>query len=211
MHFRRNILKIGLAYFVHIDSYAVLCFTAEKKWCMKRKECFDDTILFDLPDSQEIPVCRTLAWTEGCVWAIRDQSSSVSVRRPGQDPPATKVMSCLHDQNKFADYKEHDWYLQVWESSSYIVFFFLHLLCSDMDECKQNPCPTGSKCLNSNGSFHCECPLGYHLEDGRTCTRGDPEMQISPVYGFVKVIPTCSLQAFLSSFYSKDISGNFQF
>lgn len=90
-------------------------------------------------------------------------------------------------------------------------FFFLHLLCSDMDECKQNPCPTGSKCLNSNGSFHCECPLGYHLEDGRTCTRGDPEMQISPVYGFVKVIPTCSLQAFLSSFYSKDISGNFQF
>lgn len=41
----------------------------------------------------------------------------------------------------------------------------------DIDECKQDPCPAGSRCINTEGSFKCECPLGFDLEDGRTCTR----------------------------------------
>ncbi|XP_029968221.1 protein HEG [Salarias fasciatus] len=41
----------------------------------------------------------------------------------------------------------------------------------DVDECEQDPCPMGSRCVNTRGSFSCECPLGYDLEDGRTCTR----------------------------------------
>ena len=41
-----------------------------------------------------------------------------------------------------------------------------------MDECEKDPCPVGSRCVNTRGSFSCECPLGYDLEDGRTCTRG---------------------------------------
>ncbi|XP_061827718.1 protein HEG isoform X2 [Nerophis lumbriciformis] len=41
----------------------------------------------------------------------------------------------------------------------------------DMDECEKDPCPVGSTCVNTRGSFSCECPLGFHLEDGRTCTR----------------------------------------
>ena len=41
-----------------------------------------------------------------------------------------------------------------------------------MDECERDPCPVGSRCVNTRGSFSCECPLGFDLEDGRTCTRG---------------------------------------
>ncbi|XP_039456366.1 protein HEG isoform X1 [Oreochromis aureus] len=43
----------------------------------------------------------------------------------------------------------------------------------DIDECKQKqePCPKGSTCVNTNGSFSCECLLGFDLEDGRTCSR----------------------------------------
>ncbi|XP_015257762.1 PREDICTED: protein HEG homolog 1 [Cyprinodon variegatus] len=41
----------------------------------------------------------------------------------------------------------------------------------DMDECEQDPCPAGTTCINTKGSFNCECPLGYDLEDGRTCSR----------------------------------------
>ncbi|XP_017279308.1 protein HEG isoform X2 [Kryptolebias marmoratus] len=41
----------------------------------------------------------------------------------------------------------------------------------DMNECEKDPCPAGSKCVNTRGSFSCECPLGFDLEDGRTCTR----------------------------------------
>ncbi|KAJ3591845.1 hypothetical protein NHX12_006976 [Muraenolepis orangiensis] len=41
----------------------------------------------------------------------------------------------------------------------------------DVDECERNPCPSGSRCVNTRGSFSCECPLGFDLEEGRTCTR----------------------------------------
>lgn len=41
----------------------------------------------------------------------------------------------------------------------------------DVNECERDPCPAGSRCVNTRGSFSCECPLGFDLEDGRTCTR----------------------------------------
>ncbi|XP_071097257.1 epidermal growth factor-like protein 7 isoform X1 [Haliotis cracherodii] len=40
---------------------------------------------------------------------------------------------------------------------------------SDVDECQSKPCE--QRCVNSDGSYHCECHHGYHLSgDGRTCT-----------------------------------------
>ncbi|KAK7939626.1 hypothetical protein WMY93_002952 [Mugilogobius chulae] len=41
----------------------------------------------------------------------------------------------------------------------------------DVNECERDPCPAGSRCVNTRGSFSCECPLGFDLEDGRSCTR----------------------------------------
>ncbi|KAM7380679.1 hypothetical protein PAMP_003957 [Pampus punctatissimus] len=41
----------------------------------------------------------------------------------------------------------------------------------EVDECEKQPCPIGVTCVNTRGSFTCECPLGFDLEDGRTCTR----------------------------------------
>ncbi|XP_076026120.1 protein HEG [Genypterus blacodes] len=41
----------------------------------------------------------------------------------------------------------------------------------DVNECELDPCPSGSRCINTRGSFSCECPLGFDLEDGRSCTR----------------------------------------
>ncbi|XP_028663831.2 protein HEG isoform X1 [Erpetoichthys calabaricus] len=35
----------------------------------------------------------------------------------------------------------------------------------DVDECLTNPCPPNFICVNTNGSFNCECP--FVLEDGR--------------------------------------------
>ena len=40
---------------------------------------------------------------------------------------------------------------------------------SDIDECKSGPCSNG-KCINSDGSFRCECQPGFTLgADGKTC------------------------------------------
>ncbi|KAL2081568.1 hypothetical protein ACEWY4_023421 [Coilia grayii] len=41
----------------------------------------------------------------------------------------------------------------------------------DVNECESSPCPSGSTCVNTNGSFSCECPLGSDLENGRECTK----------------------------------------
>lgn len=41
----------------------------------------------------------------------------------------------------------------------------LPLLPIDVNECAENPniCGTG-RCINTDGSFRCECPLGYTLD-----------------------------------------------
>eukprot|EP00063_Salmo_salar_P045834 XP_014020669.1 PREDICTED: protein HEG-like isoform X1 [Salmo salar] len=46
----------------------------------------------------------------------------------------------------------------------------------DVDECESGPspsgpCPSDSMCVNTRGSFSCECPLGLDIENGRDCTR----------------------------------------
>uniref|UniRef100_A0A3Q3EIF5 Fibrillin-1 n=1 Tax=Labrus bergylta TaxID=56723 RepID=A0A3Q3EIF5_9LABR len=50
----------------------------------------------------------------------------------------------------------------------------------DVDECLNNPCTNG-QCINTDGSFRCECPMGYRLdirgvtcEDTNECEIGNP-------------------------------------
>uniref|UniRef100_A0A8C3G947 Fibrillin-1 n=1 Tax=Cyclopterus lumpus TaxID=8103 RepID=A0A8C3G947_CYCLU len=50
----------------------------------------------------------------------------------------------------------------------------------DIDECLNDPCING-QCINIDGSFRCECPMGYHLditrvkcEDTDECAIGNP-------------------------------------
>ncbi|XP_069561799.1 fibrillin-1 [Brachyistius frenatus] len=50
----------------------------------------------------------------------------------------------------------------------------------DIDECLNDPCING-QCINTDGSFRCECPMGYHLdisgftcEDTNECDIGNP-------------------------------------
>ncbi|KAM6959295.1 latent-transforming growth factor beta-binding protein 4 [Aplochiton taeniatus] len=50
-------------------------------------------------------------------------------------------------------------------------FGLLNGQCSDIDECRQNPCSNG-RCDNTPGSYKCVCRLGYKL-DGTACTDVD--------------------------------------
>ncbi|XP_060603455.1 mucin-like protein isoform X2 [Ruditapes philippinarum] len=44
-------------------------------------------------------------------------------------------------------------------------------LCKDIDECERSVCP--QDCLNTNGSFKCQCFIGYQLQEKTTCKNFD--------------------------------------
>lgn len=89
--------------------------------------------------------------------------------RSTKPPPPPKGNPCVSNPclngGMCVSYKEHQYIChcqQAWTG----------LTCNqDVDECERDPCPLGSRCVNTRGSFSCECPLGFDLEDGRTCTR----------------------------------------
>ena len=55
--------------------------------------------------------------------------------------------------------------------SFYLITFHLLSLLSDTDECNVNldNCHTDANCLNTDGSFYCQCMLGY-TGNGIHCT-----------------------------------------
>lgn len=96
--------------------------------------------------------------------------TTVSVSLHGQGPLALKVrrnhLSTRYNMSQYSDLfclhqcmglKRIDWSLCI---------------SLDVDECVNSPCPQGSVCVNTGGSFSCECDLGFDLEDGRSCTQG---------------------------------------
>lgn len=67
------------------------------------------------------------------------------------------------------------------------VLFFLSL--SDIDECQTPGICMNGRCINSEGSFRCECPPGLAIDvDGRVCV--DTHMRTT-CYGAIKM-GTCS-------------------
>jgi len=71
---------------------------------------------------------------------------------------------------------------QIFLWSTFNSAYFL----ADIDECQgDNKCSVNATCINTNGSYSCECSAGYMLlADQRTC---DGELFIS--LSFVCIIP----------------------
>lgn len=55
----------------------------------------------------------------------------------------------------------------------YRLTVLYHCVFSDLNECVENPeiCVNG-RCINTDGSFRCECPTGYMLDYTRTHCNG---------------------------------------
>ncbi|KAL0351337.1 UNVERIFIED_CONTAM: Wall-associated receptor kinase [Sesamum calycinum] len=68
--------------------------------------------------------------------------------------------------------------------------------CQDIDECKLRKCP--HDCRNTNGSYTCLCPKGYH-GDGQNCSPGDSgeSLVLKLVAGIAPAIIILLLVAFL--------------
>lgn len=58
-------------------------------------------------------------------------------------------------------------HLQTLYTSSYR--FFVWSMCADIDECSFSSYMCQYQCVNSAGSFSCECPEGYQLQGLRLC------------------------------------------
>ncbi|XP_053706617.1 collagen and calcium-binding EGF domain-containing protein 1 isoform X2 [Synchiropus splendidus] len=65
----------------------------------------------------------------------------------------------------------------------------------DIDECAEKNVSVCSQiCLNSVGSYRCECEKGYFLEeDGKTCTKGERALHLFDEPDKAKNTGTCSL------------------
>lgn len=57
------------------------------------------------------------------------------------------------------------WQINVCKLPSYSPFFF----CTDIDECSFSSYMCQYQCINSPGSYSCECPDGYQLQGNRLC------------------------------------------
>ncbi|XP_010900162.2 collagen and calcium-binding EGF domain-containing protein 1 isoform X1 [Esox lucius] len=67
--------------------------------------------------------------------------------------------------------------------------------CLDIDECASNDNMTvcSQICVNTPGSYKCECERGYFLEDdGKTCTKGERAARLSETSDNVMKAGTCS-------------------
>lgn len=63
----------------------------------------------------------------------------------------------------------------------------------DIDECAdRNMSACSQVCINSVGSYRCECEKGYFLEEDRkTCTKGDRGERAFYLYGFLFIQGKC--------------------
>ncbi|CAM9153638.1 unnamed protein product, partial [Lampetra planeri] len=66
--------------------------------------------------------------------------------------------------------------------------------CVDIDECAdKNMTACSQICVNSVGSYRCECDKGYFLEeDGKTCTKGKRALHLSQKSDIVMNAGSCS-------------------
>uniref|UniRef100_A0A3P9HR31 Collagen and calcium binding EGF domains 1 n=1 Tax=Oryzias latipes TaxID=8090 RepID=A0A3P9HR31_ORYLA len=66
--------------------------------------------------------------------------------------------------------------------------------CLDIDECADEHKSACSQiCINSPGSYRCECEKGYFLEgDGKTCTKGERAVHLFEKCDNVMNVGTCS-------------------
>lgn len=63
------------------------------------------------------------------------------------------------------------------------VFFFLFHYRADVDECARGTHSCQGICVNTVGSFECQCQEGYHLLDGDRCIDVDECLTLDPCQG----------------------------
>ena len=66
--------------------------------------------------------------------------------------------------------------------------------CTDIDECNgTNPCAPNGNCVNTNGSFTCNCSSGYELDrSGQSCSGKSTQLPV--------VITLCILSRYIILF-----------
>lgn len=72
--------------------------------------------------------------------------------------------------------------------------FVYHCVFTDIDECERNPLLCrGGTCVNTEGSFQCDCPLGHELSPSREACIGEFHIRIL-VFSFLIRVFICAIK-----------------
>jgi hypothetical protein len=94
--------------------------------------------------------------------------------------------------NVILGFLEMDKIVQVWVTYILKFPYFTPFLClcsclicfSDVNECLRNPCHYNASCTDNEGSFNCQCKVGFS-GDGHSCS-GTSLSVLNPLFGAVK-------------------------
>ena len=75
----------------------------------------------------------------------------------------------------------------LYDINSNVIVYYIMV---DINECDTNNGDCSQNCINTDGSYHCECDDGYYLDetDSKTCYRKQP----SYVYKTLLILLSCS-------------------
>ncbi|KAL7092677.1 hypothetical protein ACP275_12G178600 [Erythranthe tilingii] len=119
-------------------------------------------------------------------WAIGNQTCSEAEK--SKDSKCQLNSNCVDSGTGFGGYRCNC--LKGYEGNPYIAPG-----CTDIDECKNNPCETNAECRNTPGGFKCPCKKGYEgneTQSGYSCIPKNTSpvlaLSLGISFGFLAVI-----------------------
>ncbi|XP_066338603.1 wall-associated receptor kinase 2-like isoform X2 [Miscanthus floridulus] len=146
-----------------------------------------DLLSTHIPNNQTMPLHVDWTMPLRLDWAIRDNGSTAAVSCAQAPNKTDHEYACRSSRSECVDSTNGPGYFcnctKGYEGNPYIVGG-----CTNINEClhpESYPCPSGSKCIDTDGGYKCQCKFGRR---GKQCGPLIPTTALALLATFVAVI-----------------------